>query len=106
MKSVKGYLSDDGTFFAQKEACLRYERERLQLYALNQRVDILLQPSTTGQEPDVKPEIKSLLEAAGAWDYNSTLCSLLLHIRQLLNDDDSHDQLESLIGVLAYLVGE
>jgi len=106
MKSVNGYLSDDGTFFAQEEACLQHERQRLRFYALSQRVDILLQPSTTGQEPDVKPDIKSLLEPAGAWDYDSALCSFLMHIRQLLNDNDSHDQLESLIGVLTYLVGE
>lgn len=66
MEKVNGYLSADGTFFAEEEACLKYEREHLRFNALNQRIDILLQPSMTGQKPDIKPEIIDFLESAGA----------------------------------------
>lgn len=104
MEKVTGYLAADGIFFAQEDACLRYEREQLLFHALSQRVDILLQPSTTGQEPDVRPEIKGLLETAGLWDYDSTLCSFLKEIRLMLGDNKAHDQLDALIGAIAYPV--
>jgi hypothetical protein len=104
MERVTGYLSGDGIFFAQEDACLRYEREQLRFHALSQRVDILMQPSTTGQEPDVRPEIKELLESAGLWDYDSTLCSFLKEIRHMLDDKKAHDQLDAWIGTIAYLV--
>ncbi len=60
----------------------------------------------TGQKPDVRPEIIDLLDSAGAWDIDSALCSFLMHIRQLLSDNDNHDQLDALIGVVTYLVVE
>ena len=104
MERVTGYLSADGTFFDQEDACLTHEREQLRFYILSQRIDILLQPSTTGQKPDVRPEIIDLLESAGAWDHDSALCSFLRHIRQLLNDNECHDQLDNLIRTITYLV--
>jgi hypothetical protein len=104
MERVTGYLSADGIFFAQEDACLRYEREQLRFHTLRQRVDILMQPSTTGQEPDVRPEIKKLLECAGLWEYDSTLCSFLKEIRLMLDDRKAHDQLDAWTGIIAYLV--
>jgi hypothetical protein len=104
MDKVTGYLSADGAFFTQEDACLNHEREHLRFYAFSQRIDILLQPSMTGQKPDVRPEIIDLLDSAGAWDYDSSLCSFLREIRLLLSDNKHHDQLESLIGAIAYLI--
>ena len=104
MEKVNGYLSADGTFFTQEDACLRYEREQLRFYALSQRIDILLLPSTTGQQPEVRSEIIDLLESAGAWDCDSALCIFLRHIRQLLSDNECQDQLDDLIRVVTYLV--
>ncbi len=104
MERVTGYLAADGAFFIQEDACRRHEREQLRFHALNQRVDLLLQPSTTGQKPDIRAEIIDLLESAGAWDYDSELCSFLMHIRLLISNADSHDQLDALIGVITYLV--
>jgi hypothetical protein len=104
MEKVNGYLSADGTFFTQEDACLRHEREQLRFYALSQRIDILLLPSTTGQKPEVRPEIINLLESAGAWDCDSALCIFLRHIRQLLSDNECQDQLDDLIRVVTYLV--
>lgn len=106
MERVNGYLAADGSFFTQEDACLRYEREQLRFYALSKRLEILLEPSTTGQKPDVSPEIADLLETAGAWDCDSALCLFLKHIRQLLRDNDGHFQLDALIRVTAYLVDE
>jgi hypothetical protein len=106
MEKVTGYLSADGTFFAHQDECLRHERERLRFAAISQKLDILLQPSMTGQKPDVRPEIIDLLDSAGAWDIDSALCSFLMHIRQLLSDNDNHDQLDALIGIVTYLVVE
>lgn len=105
MEKVNGYLAADGSFFAVEDECVQYEREQLRFFAISQRLEVLLQPSMTGQIPDVKPEIIEILESAGAWNIDSELCSFLMHIRYLLNDTDNHDQLDAVIGVITYLIG-
>lgn len=105
MERVKGYLAADGTFFEQEDECIRYEQESLRFYALGQRTEYLLEPSRTGAKPDIskiRPEITRHMELAGACEMESPLVWLLKHIRELLDNNEDHDQLESLIEVLRY----
>lgn len=107
MERVTGYLAADGTFFDQEDECIRYEHERLRFYALGLRTEYLLEPSRTGAKPDIskiRPEIAGYMELAGACEMESPLISLLRHISELLDNVENHDQLESLIEVLRYML--
>jgi hypothetical protein len=107
MERVTGYLAADGTFFGQEDECIRYEQERLRFFALGQRTQYLLEPSTTGAKPDIskiRPEIAEHMEMAGACEMESPVILLLRHIRELLDNEEDHDQLASLIEILRYIL--